>query len=209
MINCFLYIKAILRALLHGRLSCAHSFFCMRLHLLKKTPHIAIYYDTQNDWLFLDWIGELTLTDVQNTCLEVSRCFLHRAYPRVLNSNLQVTNVSWSAVGWLTLDFMPQLAPAGVERIAWICSPSLWGRSVVQRIVGLVPQVSISLFDEVEAAADWLQHTRLEYAKGYLLPQRAISDQAKLVQQVEALKQKVASQRPEAESGNIRRQRHR
>lgn len=166
----------------------------MRLHLLKNTPHITIYYDPHNDWLFLDWIGQLTLANVQSACLEVSRCFLHRAYPRVLNSNLQVTSVSWSAVGWLALEFMPQLAPAGVEHVAWVCSPSLWGRSVVQRIVGLLPQAVISLFDDVETAADWLQQTRLQSAKGYLLPQRAVSDQAKLAQQVERLKQQVVVQ---------------
>jgi hypothetical protein len=181
----------------------------MRLHQLKSTPHIAIYYDTHNDWLFLDWIGELTLANVQSTCLEVSRCFLQRAYSRVLNSNLLVTSVSWSAVGWLALEFMPQLSPAGVEHVAWVCSPSLWGRSVVQRIVGLLPQVAISLFDDVETAAGWLQQTRLECAKGYLLPQRTVGDQTKLAQQVEALKQKVAEQRPEVHLSSIRRQRHR
>jgi hypothetical protein len=181
----------------------------MRIHLLKSTPHIAIYYDTHNDWLFLDWKGELTLANVQSTCLELSRCFLQRAYPRVLNSNLQLTSVSWSAVGWLTLELMPHLAPAGVEHVAWICSPMLWGRSMVKRIVGLVPEVSISLFDDIETAADWLQQTRLQCAKGYLLPQRALSDQTKLAQQVEILKQKVALQRTEADLSSLRRHRHR
>jgi hypothetical protein len=181
----------------------------MRLHLLKSTPHIAIYYDTHNDWLFLDWKGEVTLANVQSTCLEISRCFLQRAYPRVLNSNLQVTSVNWSAAGWLAVEFMPQLGPAGVEHVAWICSPALWGRSAVKRIIGLLPQAAISLFDDVETAANWLQQTRHQCAKGYLLPQRAASDQLKLIQQVEILKQKVASQRLGADLTSLRRQRHR
>jgi hypothetical protein len=179
----------------------------MRLHLLRTTPHITIYYDTHNDWLFLDWKGELTLTAVQDACLEIARCFLQRAYPRVLNSNLQVTSMNWNIAGWLALEFMPHLSVAGVEHLAWVCAPSLWGRSVVQRIVSLLPHFVISLFDDVEMAAAWLQQTRLECTRGYLLPQRAVSDQLKLAQQVEILKQKVTSQRLELDTSSNRRQR--
>jgi hypothetical protein len=166
----------------------------MRLHLLRNTPCLSIYYDTHNDWLFLDWKGELSLADVQVACLEISRCFMQRAYPRVLNSNLQVTGVSWSIVSWLALEFMPHLSMAGVEHLAWVCAPSLWGRTLVQRIANLLPKVTFTLFDDVTTAADWLQHTRLESTMGYILPQRPPSTQAKLAQQVERLKQQIVVQ---------------
>jgi hypothetical protein len=167
----------------------------MRLHLLSETTCLSIYYDSLNEWLFLDWEGELKLSDVQNACLEIARCFLHRPYARVLNSNAQVTGVSWSVAAWLVSDFLPHLSLAGITQVAWVCSTSLRGRYVVQTVLNWLPGPAITSFDDLDAAITWLQHTRPE---GPLesAPRHLPATQAKLEKVYQDMCQKVTAQVP-------------
>lgn len=128
----------------------------MHLQLLRKIPCLAIYYDSFNNWLFLDWEGKLTLPDVQAACLAVARCYLPFPYPRVLNNNTQVTGVSWSVAAWLATEFLPHLSLAGASHVAWVCSPALPGRNMVQTVVNWLPGPAITCFDDVEEAVAWL-----------------------------------------------------
>lgn len=168
----------------------------MQLHLLGTTPCLTIYYDSGNDWLFLDWQGELTLTAVQQACVEVGYCLLQRPYPRVLNSNAQVTNISLSVAAWLVAEFMPHAKLAGIEHLAWVSSPSLRGRSVVQTVVNWLSQANIDIFYDLDDAVNWLQHLALSPLPGDTLPQRLPATQAKLAQVVHGLAQKAAARRP-------------
>lgn len=163
----------------------------MQLHLLGKTPCLSIYYDSHNNWLFTDWEGELTLPAVQVACVELARCFLHRPYPLVLNCNTHVTSVSWSVAAWLVRDFLPNLSLAGVEQMAWISSSSLLGRNMVQTVVNWLPGLSITLFDDLEDAVQWLRQFRAKENGSYILPKRLPAIQAELVQVVHTLRQKT------------------
>jgi len=168
----------------------------MQLHLLSTTGCLAIHYDSSNDWLFLDWQGEVTLPDVQEACVALARCYLLRPYPRVLNSNAQLTGVNWKVASWLVTDFLLHMPVAGVEHVAWVCSPSLRGRHVVQTVVNWLPGPILNVFDDVEAAVNWLKHTRSAHPQGFILPQRPPATQAKLAQVVQALSQQVKAHSP-------------
>lgn len=168
----------------------------MHLHLLRQTTCLSIYYDSHNDWLYLDWEGELMLSTVQEACAELGACFLHRPYSRVLNSNLQVINVHWAVAAWLACEFMPHVKLAGIEHIAWICSPSLRGRNMVQTVMNLLPQLTVTLFDDMDEAVYSLQKLRPETTTGYILPQRPATSQARLAQVVQRLRQIAAAARP-------------
>jgi hypothetical protein len=118
-----------------------------------------IYFDQLNNWLFIDWVGELTLETVQHTCLGIARCFLDHHYPRVLNNNAQVTSVSREVAQWLASNFLPALSLTGIEQMAWVVPPALRARNQVLDTVNLFPHIAISLFSDVEAAVGWLQQT--------------------------------------------------
>lgn len=164
----------------------------MKLHLLHQTKCLAIYYDSGNDWLFLDWHGDLTLQDTKEACVALAHCYLRRPYPRVLNSNAQLESVSWSIAAWLVADFLPHMSLAGVEHVAWICSATLSGRHVVQTIINWLPGFILNIFDDMEGAVGWLQHTRSTHPQGYAIPQRSPASQAKLAQEVRNLCQRAA-----------------
>ncbi len=163
----------------------------MQLHLLRTTSCLAIYYDSCHNWLFLDWSGELTLPAVQEACVAVAQCYLQRTYSRVLNSNLQVTGISWSVATWLGSEFLPYMAVGGVEHVAWISAPSLLGRNLTQTVLKQVPGFVLNVFDNAEEAIAWLQQAPSTQLPGYILPQRQPDSQARLAQGVQVLRQEV------------------
>ena len=132
----------------------------MELQLLCAAPQVDIYFDAYNDWLYVDWTGELTLPVVQAACAHIAHCFLARPYPRVLNNNTQVTSIHWSVAPWLISTFLPHLRLAGVQQMAWVCSPSLPGLSMVQTVVTWLPQLAIAVFKDIEDGAGWLHRGR-------------------------------------------------
>jgi hypothetical protein len=161
----------------------------MQLQLLYQTTCLTAYYDQCNDWLFLDWEGELTLPLVQEACDELATCLLARPYARVLNSNEQVTGVTWNVAAWLVTDLLPYMALAGVEHVAWVYSPLVRGQHLVQTILGWLPGSLIEAFSHTAEAVAWLQ--RFRPTQQGLLPMRSAATQAKLAQQVQAVRQRV------------------
>lgn len=162
----------------------------MNLQHLCSAPHVTVYFDSWNNWLYVDWEGELTLPAVQLACLEVARCYLTHAYPRVLNDNTHVTGVAREVTRWLASDFMPALDVAGVQQLAWVHSASVQGRDMAMVTQRRLSHMAIALFEDVEGAVAWLQHMRPPLAAGNLLP-RPISPEAELGKVVQAFAQQI------------------
>jgi hypothetical protein len=131
----------------------------MKLQHLCSAQCAEVYFDQTNNWVFVDWVGELTLEAVQHTCLGIAYCFLDHYYPRVLNSNAQVTGVSWEVAQWLATEYLPALTLTGVEQMAWVVPATLRARNNVLNTVNLFSHIAINLFDDVEGAVAWLQQT--------------------------------------------------
>jgi hypothetical protein len=164
----------------------------MNLHHLYSADCAEIYFDKSNSWVFVDWQGELTLEKVQHTSLGIARCFLDHYYPRVLNSNAQVTSVSWEVSQWLASEFLPALTLTGVEQMAWVVPPTLRARNGVLDTVSLFPHVAISLFDDIELAVAWLQQTAPPALQtGCFVPGRPFNDELKLRYLVERFSQQL------------------
>jgi hypothetical protein len=131
----------------------------MKLKHLCSAQCAEVYFDQLNNWVFVDWAGELTLEAVQHTCLGIAHCFLGHYYPRVLNSNAQVTHVSHDVAQWLSSEYLPALRLTGVEQMAWVVPQGLRARNRILDTVNLFPHIAIDLFDDVESAVTWLQQT--------------------------------------------------
>lgn len=164
----------------------------MNLHHLCSARCAEVYIDKSNDWLFIDWVGELTLDAVQHTSLGIARCFLDHYYPRVLNSNAQVTRVGAEVPQWLASEFLPALTLTGVEQLAWVVPHELRARIGILDTVNLFPHVAISLFDDVATAVAWLQQTAPEAPQtGCFVPGRLYHDELKLRYLVERFAQRL------------------
>lgn len=178
----------------------------MNLQLLKETPNVAIYYDSANDWLFVDWYGYLTLPLVQANCLAVAECLVERAYPRILNSNQNVTSFALSVPFWLGTEYLPHLGLSGIEYLAWVYTPNLLLKPLIDKLVAKLEAPIINLFDDVESAATWLQHTRFHHLSDDSL--NPVAKHAKLVYQVEALSETLTQAQAAPETGTAVPQLH-
>ncbi|MFD1470090.1 hypothetical protein ACFQ48_17815 [Hymenobacter caeli] len=129
----------------------------MNPQLLQETPNVSIYLDCTNQWLFVDWRGDLTLTLVQDSCLAVARHFLHSPHTRVLNSNTGVTSMDHNVPAWLAKEFLPYLRLAGIKHVAWVYSPNLRVKCYTDAALYTLDAPVVNLFDDLESACAWLR----------------------------------------------------
>ena len=166
----------------------------MKLQHLCSAQCAEVYFDHHNKWVFVDWVGELTLEKVQHTSLGIARCFLDQHYPRVLNNNARVTSVNWEVSQWLASEFLPALTLTGVEQLAWVVPPTLRARNGVLDSINLFPHVAINLFNDMESAVAWLQQTAPEAPQtGCFAPGRSYADEQKFRHIVESFAQRLAA----------------
>jgi hypothetical protein len=166
----------------------------MNLQHLCSAMRAEVYYDKTNQWVFVDWAGDLTLETVQHTCLGIARCFLNQYYPRVLNSNARVTSVTPEVPKWLAKGFLPLVSLTGIEQMAWVVPPSLRARNRILDTVNLFPHLAVSLFYEVDEAVAWLQQTAPSLpAAGVVEPSRHFADELKLHRLVTELEQQLSA----------------
>lgn len=161
----------------------------MNLRHLCSAPHVRVYFDSFNNWLFVEWAGDLTLPAIQYACLQVAQCFIQHSYPRVLNSDAQVTSLPWEAAPWLSRHYFPGLELAGIEQLAWVHAPGVRGRTLAEQVLQQLPHLNIGLFAEMEEATSWLQQTRPAYVSGCALLPRPAATETQLVQVVTQFKQ--------------------
>ena len=162
----------------------------MNLLLLQDSPQVTVYYDAKNDWLFNDWHGKLSLADVQTGCLTIAKCFLARTYPRILNSNVDVTGMSPSAPAWLAREYLPNLGLAGIEYLAWVSAPSVLLQHLTDESVRQLRTPLVATFDDLAGAFAWLQRAHPTHP-GDLLPYRSPEQQAKLARRVAQLAEQL------------------
>lgn len=179
----------------------------MQLQLLCDTPPVAVYYDCFNDWLFVDWHGELSLAQVQLGCLAIARCFLERTYQRVLNNNCDVTGMSSEAPAWLAEHFLPHLELAGIEYLAWICAPSPLLKHLTSQAVRQLRAPVVVIFDDVADAYSWLQHTRFAHLDAAEATASALERQEQLAGRVAELSEGLRHYRKVAQLSAVAQRR--
>ena len=142
----------------------------MTLELLHETPNVSISYDCTNQWLFLDWRGDLTLSLVQASCLSVAQHFSGKRYTRILNSNAGVTSIAANVPAWLAKEFLPYLQLVGIQSVAWVYSPNLRVKCYTDAALYTLEGTVVSLFDDLESAFAWLRGSQNFPAEGAVYP---------------------------------------
>ncbi|MGI4884031.1 MAG: hypothetical protein ACRYFR_03620 [Janthinobacterium lividum] len=164
----------------------------MRLQLLQRIPCLTIYYDSFNNWLFLDWKGSVALPDVQAACLAVARCYLLRPYARVLNNYAPGVGVGGREAAWLAREFLPYLSLAGALHVAWVLSPVRPDHSRGQTVADGLSGPTVACFPYLEEAMAWLGQLGPAHAFESTAP-RSPARQTQLEQTVHKLAQKIGA----------------
>ncbi|MGI4762528.1 MAG: STAS/SEC14 domain-containing protein [Janthinobacterium lividum] len=160
----------------------------MNLTQLCAAPHVTIYFDSWNNWLYIEWEGELTLAAVQYACLEVAQCYVKHSYPRVLNNDAQITNLPREVAPWLAKHFFPNLKLAGIEQLAWVHAPTVRGLSHATQVLQHLAHLNVGLFADIEQATSWLQLSNPTYQTGCALLPRPLAEETQFAQAVAQFK---------------------
>ena len=161
----------------------------MNLQHLCSAPHVTVYFDSWNNWLYIEWEGALTLPAVQYACLEVAQCFVQHAYPRVINNDSQITSLPLETASWLGKHFFPYLKQAGIEQLAWVHGCTVRGFGHASQVLQQLPHLEVGLFSDMEEATRWLAQTNPAYAGGHLQLPRPVAEEMLLSQTVAHFKQ--------------------
>ena len=129
----------------------------MSLQLLLTEPHIAISYDHQNEWLYVNWQGDQGLVSVQQGGHDILRLLTQQRCQKVLNDNRNVTSMWSEAAEWAGRDWFPTMMEAGLRYFAWVYSPNIYSRLSTDLTLQFTHgNAVIATFDDIDAARAWL-----------------------------------------------------
>ena len=94
----------------------------MRTLLFQQT-NVVISWD-DHGWLYVDWIGMQSLSDLKAGSDQLVRLLQSKSADSVLNDNTRADGIASEAAEWLGRDWFPRMRRTGLQRFAWVRSPT-------------------------------------------------------------------------------------
>lgn len=128
------------------------------MNKLFSQENIEIFYDQENNWLYVNWIGFQTTHAVKEGCGQILKLMVAEACTKVLNDNTLVEGMWSGAAKWGAEHWFPALRAHGLQAFAWIYSPSMLSRLSTDKTLTHARQPDyIRTFDDAEEAKAWLR----------------------------------------------------
>ena len=120
--------------------------------------YLTIEFDTENNWVYNNWIGVLPTEKVITGCQATIDFLREKKCPLMLNDNRQVIGSWTSANEWIAENWVPQVLALGLKRFAHIVSPGIFGQtSAAEMVTRVGNQLEMHLFKDFELAKAWLR----------------------------------------------------
>jgi hypothetical protein len=131
---------------------------------LHEASNIVIEYDTAESWIYSEWIGPQSESDIRgggHAMISAMRK-MNAKYgcTRVLNDNRKVASVWGHSVDWAAKEWLPAMNAAGLKSFAWILSPQATiNMSGLRMRLRAGPEVDEYMwtFGDAEEAKAWLR----------------------------------------------------
>jgi hypothetical protein len=127
------------------------------MHLLAKTPSLSIHFDNQHQWLYAQWLGEMSPTIVMRGCELLLEHQRMAGTSKLLSDNVLITRPWPEGIEWGARVWLPNMAEAGLRYLAWVYSPHLLSRLVFDQSQLEVSFPIAASFDDVQQAVEWLE----------------------------------------------------
>jgi hypothetical protein len=126
--------------------------------LYYEEDFIIVTYDPENSWIYADWKGYQTEGSVKEGCEKILEALLFYQSRAVLNDNTHVLGIWTPAAAWVGSDWFPRMEKAGLQRFAWVYSPSAMSRVSTKESLRHTPNVHlVCTFFEMDEAKKWLK----------------------------------------------------
>ena len=130
----------------------------MALRILHDTATLTISYDYANEWLQLDWHGNLDDESVMEGALKLLELLKQERCTKVLNDNTHITGLWADAAKWGSDVFLPMLHEAGCRYFSWVYSPERYSQLSAELVVQRTTSgIVIMTFRDLHTAAEWLR----------------------------------------------------
>jgi len=122
-----------------------------------SAPSLSVDYDSHRDCLLLSLHGQLELTALQDITLEGQAMSAASTYPArcLVLDNMSLTGTD--TLNWLVDRLLPSFHRAGVQHWTWVCNPTLRSHQLAEQVARRLPQLMLTVFNDLEHAATWLQ----------------------------------------------------
>jgi hypothetical protein len=120
---------------------------------------LRIQHDTDAGWLHADWTGYQTIDSVKEGCEEILRRMVEHRVFLILNDNTHVLGIWSGASRWVATDWFPRMRAVGLQRFAWVYSPSRLSQvSTDEALAGVdAAAVGVGVFHDIADAWRWLR----------------------------------------------------
>ena len=130
----------------------------MANRILYDVPTLTISYNYTDEWLYLDWHGNLDDDSVMAGAIKLLELLKQERCTKVLNDNTHITGLWADAARWGSDVFFPQLHDAGCRYFSWVYSAERYSQlsaelAVEQTSAGII----IMTFRDLPTAGQWLR----------------------------------------------------
>ncbi|NVO84453.1 hypothetical protein [Hymenobacter terrestris] len=122
------------------------------------TTFLLTEFDQQNNWIYNDWRGLLTLESIQEGSGGILQIMQRTRCPYILTDNRLLLG-SWKhANDWLEQIWIPQALAAGMTYYAHVKAPGVFGQAAVEDMhLRVGSHLHLQLFEQMEEAVAWLR----------------------------------------------------
>ncbi|WP_276499581.1 hypothetical protein [Pontibacter litorisediminis] len=111
-----------------------------------------------NVYIFVNWIGIQSLETVMMGNNQILAMLREKPCKGLLNSNRELIGPWDVAVNWLAYRWAPQAKALGLQHLAHVLSPGIYGqRSFKALYPNIKEQLDVKSFEDEKAAEAWLQ----------------------------------------------------
>jgi hypothetical protein len=128
------------------------------MHSLFDSPHLTLWHDCTNQWLYVEWKGKQELETIKEICDYVLQHVPLTGFTKVLNDSTQAVGNWTAAAEWLGRDLFPRLSAVGFTHMAWVYALDFNSRFSIDSTLRCANSLTIVTFDDLDAACTWLQH---------------------------------------------------
>ena len=126
-------------------------------HFLHHETYIQISYNATEDWVLANWTGFQTVKSVKDGCEKILQCLTDESCHKVLNDNTHVEGIWSGAAAWVGAEWFPRMSQAGLQRFAWVYSPSVFSQLSTDKALNHTKGGFVRTFYDMEEAKAWLR----------------------------------------------------
>lgn len=130
----------------------------MAAEVLFSESFIRIEYDSENKWLYVDWIGFIGYECLVDGCEKILEALVKKSCTRILNDNTNVTGTWPEMSEWVKKNYLSHLVSSGCRQLAWVLSPNIENYySALEHLQFTGLDIELVLFTDLPTAAAWLK----------------------------------------------------